>query len=118
MPVIWTDVVFSTLIIQTKSGVICLAEAWEGDYPAKSLDILLGSAHRDAIQSAWKRGGPLPVCRSFAVAQDEAHINLSENNIPITPSRQNVAKLTRDCYSPEFTAWLLTGLLGFLQSFF
>lgn len=42
MPVIWTDVVFSTLIIQTKSGVICLAEAWEGDYPAKSLDILWG----------------------------------------------------------------------------
>ena len=73
MPVIWTDVVFSTLIIQTKSRVICLAEAWEGDYPAKSLDILLGSAHRDAIQSARKRGGPLPVCRSFAVAQDDSN---------------------------------------------
>ena len=68
MPVIWTDVVFSTLIIQTKSGVICLAEAWEGDYPAKSLDILLGSAHRDAIQS-----GPLPVCRAFPVAQDDSN---------------------------------------------
>ena len=73
MPVIWTDVVFSTLIIQTKSGVICLTEAWEGDYPAKSLDILLGSAQRDAIKSAWKRGGPLPVCRSFAVAQDDSN---------------------------------------------
>lgn len=73
MPVIWTDVVFSTLIIQTKSGVICLAEAWEGDYPAKSLDILWGPHTGDAIQSAWRRGGPLPVCRSFAAVQDDSN---------------------------------------------
>ena len=111
MPVIWTDVVFSTLIIQTKSGVICLTEAWEGDYPAKSLDILLGSAHRDAIQSAWKRGGPLPVCRSFAVAQDDSNRTKTAQEsflsciscVPLSNCR-TVFRAMQEVY--EFSLWL------------